>query len=189
MIDHDDPKVARLDPAGQAARREFLAWQCRIRQMSVRREGGRPTPGMRPTLSLPPDGESAGRIIVLIRKRASREVTARFQHMVRRTRDPAERLQSALAFLAEAYYQRADEFSDEMTALFTSRAPLVRRLLDADRCTLEFEQSGQRYRLECRVAELEKNDPGYQFTYWHNSLFNPAIPGDAQILSFKPNWE
>jgi hypothetical protein len=188
MIDRNDPKVARLDPAGQAARHEFLGWQCRIRQLSVRQAGGRPTSGMRPTVSLPADGAHPGRIIVLIRKQASLEVTARFQHMVRRTRDPAERLESALRFLAEAYYQRPDEFSDEMTALFAPHAPLVRRLLDAGRCTLDFEQFDQRYRLECRVEELAKNDAGYQFTYWHNSLFNPAIPGDAQILGFKPDW-
>jgi hypothetical protein len=27
---------------------QFLAWQCRIRQMAMRQHGGRPMPGMRP---------------------------------------------------------------------------------------------------------------------------------------------
>ena len=188
MIDDHDPKVARLDPAGQAARQEFLGWQCRIRQLSVREAGGRPTSGMRPRVSVPPDETDLGDIVVLIRKKASREVTTQFQHMVRKTRDPAERFESALRFLASAYYQRPDEFSDEMTALFGPGSALVRRLLDAGRCTLDFEQFGQRYQLKCRVEELAETDAAFQFTYWHNSLFNPALPRDVQILGFKPDW-
>ena len=126
----DDPKVALLDPAGQAARRDFLGWQCRIRQLSVRQSGGRPTPGMQPRVFLPPDQTDLGNIVVLVRKKASQEVTSQLQHMVRKTRDPAERHESALGFLAAAYYQRPDEFSDELTALFGSRSTRVEQLLD-----------------------------------------------------------
>jgi hypothetical protein len=187
MID-DDPKVAPLDPAGQAARNEFLGWQCRIRQLSVRQADGRPTSGMRPRVSLPCDDTNLGHITVLIRKKASQQVTTQFQHMVRKTRDPAERFESALRFLAAAYYQRPDEFSDEMTALFGPRSTLARRLLEAGRCTLDFEQFDQRYRLSCRVGEPAETDTAFEFTYWHNSLFNPAIPGNVRILAFKPDW-
>ena len=188
MIDNNDPKVALLDPAGQAARHEFLGWQCRIRQLSVRQAGARPTLGMRPRVSLPPDETDLGHIVVLIRKKASQKTTTQFQHMVRRTRDPAERFESALRFLAAAYYQRPDDFSDEMTALFGPRSALVERLLEVGQCMLDFEQFDQRYRLRCRVKRLAESDAAFQFTYWHNSLFNPAIPGDAQILRFKPDW-
>ena len=187
MID-DDPKVARLDPAGQAVRNAFLGWQCRIRQLSVRQADGRPSPGMRPRVSLPPGDTDLGHITVLIRKKASQEVTAQLQHMVRKTRDPAERFDGALRFLAAAYYQRPVEFSDEMTALFGARSELVRKLLEAGHCTLDFEQFGQRYRLSCRVEALAESDAAFQFTYWHNSLFNPALPSDVQILAFKPDW-
>jgi hypothetical protein len=108
--------------------------------------------------------------------------------MVRKTRDPAERFENALRFLAAAYYQRPDEFSDEMTALFGPGSALVRRLLEAGQCTLDFEQFEQRYRLRCRVEELAQTDEAFQFTYWHNSLFNPAMPGDVRILRFTPDW-
>jgi hypothetical protein len=187
-MDNDNPDVAVLDPAGQAARREFLGWQCRLRQLSVRQADGRPTSGMTPDVSLPGDGAGIGQIIVLIRKKASGEVTARIQHMVRKTRDPAERRESALRFLAEAYYQRPEEFSDELTALFGPRSEMVDRLLEAGRCELGFAQFEKRYRLTCRVRRLAATDPGFEFTYWHNSLFNPAIPGDVQVLAFQPDW-
>ena len=187
-MDDNNPKIALPDHAARAARHEFLGWQCRIRQLSVCQDGGRPTSGMRPRVSLPPDGTNLGHIVVLIRKKASQEVTARFQHLVRRTRDPAERREDALRFLAAAYYQRPDEFSDDMTALFAPRSALVERFLDVGQCTLDFEQFGQCYRLRCRVNALAESDAAFQFTYWHNSLFNPAIPGDARVLGFQPDW-
>ena len=179
VIEKHDPIIAR---------HEFLGWQCRIRQLSVRQAGGQPGSGMRPSVSVPPDEADLGHMVVLIRKKLPRDVTTRFQHMVRKTRDPAERRESALHFLAAAYYQRPDEFSDEMTALFGPRSALAERLLEAGQCTLDFEQFSQRYRLRCRVNALAESDAAYQFTYWHNSLFNPAIPGDVQILCFKPDW-
>jgi len=188
MIDDGDANIALLDPAARAARHAFLAWQCRLRQLAVRQAGGRPTSGMRPRVSLADTATDLGHIIVLIRKKASQEVTSRFRHMVRKTRDPAERFESALEFLAQAYYQRPEAFSDELTALFAPRSTLVDGLLEAGTCTLDFEQFEQRYRLECRVGALESSAAGYQFTYWHNSLFNPAIPGDAQVLRFQPDW-
>lgn len=179
MIDENGSKVARHD---------FLGWQCRIRQLSVRQGEGRPSSGMRPGVLLPSDEAQLGHIIVLIRKKASREVTAEFQHMVRKTRDPAERRESALRFLAGAYYQRPDEFSDQMTALFGPDSGIAIRLLDAGACRLDFEQYEQRYQLKCQVGDLSESDDGYQFTYWHNSLFNPAIPSGIKVLGFQPDW-
>ena len=184
----DDWKVAPLDPDGQAARHEFLGWQCRIRQLSVRQSGGRPSSGMRPRVTLLPDETDVGDIVILIRKKSSQEVTSQLQHMVRKTRDPAERHASALRFLAAAYYQRPAEFSDQMTALFGPGNALAEQLIQAQRCILDFEQFDQHYRLICRVEESAQSDAAYQFTYWHNSLFNPSIPGDARILAFRPDW-
>jgi hypothetical protein len=60
--------------------------------------------------------------------------------------------------------------------------------LSAKRCELDFQQYNQRWRLPCSVYQLEEDDPAYQATYWHNSLFNPAFPGAIQILGFGPDW-
>jgi hypothetical protein len=188
MIDENGAKVARTRPAAREARQSFLGWQCRIRQLSVRHDDGRPGPGMRPTVRLAPIGVELGRITVLIRKRKSAEVTARFQHMVRRTRDPAERRESALQFLAAAYYQRPDSFSDHLTALFGPDASIAERLIEAGACRLDFEQFGQRFELDCRVEGLAEHDAAFQFTYWHNSLFNPVLPAGVRVLGFQPDW-
>jgi hypothetical protein len=188
MTDDNDSNVAPPDPGQHTVRHAFLGWQCRIRQLSVRQDAGKPTAGMRPRVLLEPGDKVLGHIIVLIRKKRPRHVTAQFQHMARKTRDPAERHDSALRFLAAAYYQQPQAFSDQMTALFGPRSEIADRLVEAGKCRLEFEQYGQRYKLQCRVNELVQSDPAFQFTYWHNSLFNPGIPEGVRVLGFVPDW-
>ncbi len=182
--------LVRLD-AARALRDHFLGWQCRIRQMSVRQHGGRPSPGMRPQV-LPADPAKAApdpvRITVLIVRREPEETTAEFRHMFRRTRDPRDRYNRSVQLLSAAYYQHPREFSDELTALFGPESALAAALVEAGRCRLVFEQYSQRYDLPCAVRELADTDPAYQATLWHNRLFNPNIPGNPRILGFKPDW-
>jgi hypothetical protein len=181
-------QVVRLEAAQAALRDHFLGWQCRLRQMAVRHAGGRPTSGMRPDLRLEGAEQALGPITVLILRKDPREATAQFRHLVRKTQDPAERHDAALKTLAAAYYQRPREFSDELTALFGPASDIADRLLESGRCVLEFEQYSQRYRLPCAARGLAEDDPAYQATYWHNALFNPALPGGVRVLGFRPEW-
>lgn len=187
MGEADRPKIIDLEGA-LALRDHFLGWQCRIRQHAVRQQDGRPSPGMRPR-ALSRDGALITQAVtVLVVPREPEETNYRFRHLARRTHDPAERFQKALETLSEAYFQRPREFSDQMTALFGPDSTLASALLAAPGCILEFEQFSQRYRVPCAAAELPRDDPAWQHTYWHNFLFNPALPPDPRILAFAPHW-
>ncbi len=41
---------------------------------------------------------------------------------------------------------------------------------------------------EAGLEELLKGEPAFQATYWHNALFNPALPGGLRVLAFQPDW-
>ncbi len=181
-------QVVRLEAAQAALCAHFLGWQCRLRQLAVREAGGRPTSGMRPELHLDSAQDPLGRITVLIVKQDPGEATAEFRHMVGRTHDPALRYDNALKTLAAAYYQHPKEFSDELTALFGPDSETAARLLGAGHCALAFEQYSQSYRLPCAARELPEAHLAYQATYWHNALFNAAIPAGARVLGFQPDW-
>ena len=171
-----------------ALRDHFLGWQCRIRQHAVRTEEGRPSAGMRPRVL---DGNGAllaEAITVLIVPRDPTDTIYRFRHLARRTYDPAERLQKAIETLSEAYFQQPRDFSDQMTGLFAPESELASRLLQLEGCLLEFAQFSQSYRLPCTVSELSADKPTWQHTYWHNLLFNPALPPAPRILAFSPRW-
>lgn len=185
---HSDADIVPPEGAQRAMRDTFLAWQCRIRQLAVRQAGGRPTAGMRPRVLLQDGRRDLGPITVLILKREPAAITAQWRHMVRRTQDPAERYGSALAFLAAAHYQRPQEFSDVMPALFGPDAGVADDLLAAAQCVLDFAQYQQRFRVPCDVRVLAESEPAFAATFWHNALFNPNLPAGVRVLAFTPDW-
>ena len=177
-----------LTVAQAAIRDHFLGWQCRIRQYAVRRAGGRPSGGMCPTARLSEADPELGFITVLMVKREPEETTAQFRHLVRKTHDPAERHDGALKYLAAAYHQRPQDFSDELTALFGPRSEIADAVRAEGRCRLLYEQYRQTYNLPCAVRQLAEDDPAFQATYWHNALFNASLPAGVRVLAFQPDW-
>jgi hypothetical protein len=186
MARHEHDRVIRHQTAQAVLRNQFLKWQCRARQNAVRTQSGRPSPPMRPRIIV--ERKALAQVTVLINKREEYSMTPEFRHLVRGTADPRDRLQNALQVLAAEYFQRAQEFSDQMTALFGAGAPLVNHLVGLGHCILEFAQPRQYYAIPCAVKNLAEHDPAYQATYWHNYLFNPAMPPGVQVLAFKPDW-
>lgn len=183
-----DNNVVLMAEAAEALREEFLHWQCRIRQMAMREQAGRPSRGMRPTVLSQQGEELSAGIVVLIHKEDSKESTAFFRHQMLQTQDPVERWEKAIDYLAATYFQRHREFSDTLTALFGPGPGLPDRLLDHRHLILEFYEFSRRYRIPCTVEELSETDPVFQGTYWHNRLFNPNLPAGIRILAFQPDW-
>lgn len=169
-------------------RDHFLSWQCRLRQEAIRRQGGRPSPGMRPRVVREDGGLIAAVITVLIVLKDPAASADAFRHIVRRTHDPCERYQAGLGALASAYYQHPENFSDVLTALFPADSEVAATLVAEARCVLDFQQHGQGYSIPCVVSELPEDDPAYQATCWHNYLFNPALPPAIRVLAFSPDW-
>ncbi len=181
-------EVVRLDSANQLLKDNFLRWQCRTRQITVREHEGKPGDAMLPAVYLPDATEPVGHIITVMSKLPAYSKVPELQHMVKRTHDPAKRRKEAVTLFSETYYQKATEFSDVLTSTFTPESEGARTLLQAKRCWLEFSAFSQVYQLDCRVWRLSQHNPLWQATYWHNMLFNPALAPDTVILGFEPDW-
>ena len=182
----DSGEIIRLETARDALRDYFLGWQCRVRQTAVRQQGGRPNNGMRPSVLI--GDEEIAQIVVLIMQREPQQCTAEFRHLFKRTFDPGKRYESALQALGATYYQHPGSFSGEVTALFGPGSAIVAGLLAARQCELVFDHYKQRFEIPSRIRALQAAEPAHKATYWHNSLFNPGIPNDMQILLFTPDW-
>jgi len=175
-------------PAAAALCREFLGWQCRIRQLCARRDAGRPSAGMLPkVLSRSGETLSTG-IVTLIIESEPEESTQLFRYQYLRSQDPNERYDNMLEILQGSYFQEPARFSDLMTALFGPESTLAAQLLREGRCVLDFEQYTQGYRIPCAVTPLAESHSFHQATLWHNRLFNPHLPATVQILAFRPDW-
>lgn len=175
-------------PAAQGLRDAFLRWQCRVRQMAMRDNAGRPGDGMIPELTLAGDREPMGGIVTVLCRAPGHSATAELMHMARRTNDPAQRREAALRYFSAAYYQNARSFSDNLTATFPPGSPGAETIVAAGRCSLGFAAYSQGFDLDCAVRRLDRGHPLYQATWWHNLLFNPDLHRDTVILAFKPDW-
>jgi len=164
----------------------FISWQCRLRKMSMRELGGRPTPGMSAGVHSISTGEEKARMNFLILKQESELLTSDFRHIVRKSRDPMEWMKNGLRILSEWHYQNDQDFSTRLTALFNLDSNLAEALLEAGECHLVFIQDSVEHAFDFDVQALSDEDPDFQATYWHNHLFNASIPGKVQVLGFNP---
>ena len=180
--------VVLTQAAARALAREFIGWQCRLRQLAARQDGGRPSAGMRPrVMTREGEGLSEGMVTLIIESEPENS-TQLFRYQYLRTHDPNERYDKMLEILQGSYFQKPERFSDLMTALFGPRSPLAALLGREERCNLCFEQYGQGYRIPVSVARLAEGHAFHQATYWHNRMFNPDLPPNVEILAFRPDW-
>ncbi len=178
-------QLNQLSP--QDLRAQFISWQCRIRQYSVRKNEGLPSSAMRPELEI--SGQNIGVVSVQIVKTDSEDITREFLFMGQKTHDHQARYEGAINLLSEYYYQIPDEFDEEMTAVFSMTSELAKQIIDIKQCVLHFDQGNQIYRLNCSARAIDVDEQKYQATYWHNSLFNPSMPGQVRMIGFTPNWD
>jgi hypothetical protein len=177
-----------VKPAAKDLKAQFLAWQCRIRQIAMREQGGRPSPGMRPRLLDRAGRELMPALTVLLLPRDPTESTAFFRFQVMRSPDPRDIYERALRYLQADFFQRPEEFSDLLLAVLPEGSPVVRALDAHSACVLDFEQFGQGWLLPASAHLLEADDPAREAAIWHNRLFNPALPETVHVVAFKPDW-
>lgn len=186
---NDIQEVLGLDQKHSSMRDAFMRWQCRVRQIAMRENSGRPDDGSIADITLHGNSESLGRIIIVLNKSPLFSKTPELKHMFLRTNDPAQRRDKAIQLLSETYFQKHKEFSDTMTSTFLPGSEGAQIILSAKRCELEFEAYNQKYKLVCEARQLTKGEPLYQSTYWHNLLFNPNLSPDTTIIGFQPDWD
>ncbi|GAB4281920.1 MAG: hypothetical protein Kow0058_00150 [Roseovarius sp.] len=169
-------------------RRKFLAWQCRTRQTIMRHNDGRPDAAIMPEVLLPGAEQPLGAIITVLNRTPAHSVVPELVHMAKRTFDPVQVRSRAMQYFSASYYQKPEQFSDILTATFPPGSPGARRIREAETCRLLFDAYSQQFDLWCRVWTLAPNNPLHAATMAHNRLFNPALPADAVILGFEPDW-
>ena len=177
------PKNERL-----SIQKHFLGWQCRVRQYAMRNGEGRPTPGMRPDVLLEDGKEVASAVTLLLVPDLLQESILQFRFMALKTQDPQERYKKAVQLLSASFYQNVEQFSGLLTGLFSRSSETVKMLVKKRKCVLKFDYQQQSYRIPASLKEFPKEEQAYEFTYWHNFLFNPHIYPDVIVVGFEPDW-
>lgn len=170
-----------------AMRDRFFHWQCKLRQIAVRQDGGRPSPGMRPRLLAADGAEIAPALTTLLVPERPSESTAFFRFQVQKSDEPQAIYERGLAFLQAEYFQEPDAFSDQLAAVLPEGSDIAPRLSDGG-CILEFEQWRQFFRLPCKATRLSNGDPAREAALWHNRIFNTLLPDSVHVFAFQPDW-
>jgi hypothetical protein len=166
----------------------FIGWQCRVRQYAMRNGEGRPTSGMRPDVLLEDGKEVASAVTLLLVPDLLQDSIRQFRFMALKTQDPQERYKKAIELLSSSFYQNVENFSGLMTGLFSMNSETVKMLVKNRKCVLKFDYQQQSYRIPASVKDFPKEEQAYEFTYWHNFLFNPHLSPDVIVLGFEPDW-
>jgi hypothetical protein len=175
-------------PTGRNLRADFLDWQCRIRQIACREDGGRPSSGMRPRVCDSKERQISQAVTVLLLPNHPGQALSFFRHQVMRSADPRDPYERGLAYLSAGFFQNPDSFSDRLFAVLPGGSEVAAALIGKGTCVLEFEQWKQGYRLPCTISRLKPGDPAREAAVWHNRLFNPALPETVHVIAFQPDW-
>ena len=157
--------------------------------MAMRDSAGRPDDAITPAVTLVGQSAPMGHVITVLNKAPMHSQTPEMRHMVKSTFDPAQRRDKALRYFSSAYYQKAREFSETLTATFLPDSEGASALIAAQSCMLTFDAYAQRFELHCDVRQLGEQSPLYEATWWHNSLFNPNLNRATIILGFTADWQ
>lgn len=163
----------------------FYDWQCTLRQAAMRDDGGRPSAGMCPRVMDLEGAERLPRLTVLLAPKEPEESTAFFRFQVLKSPDPRESYEKSMRYLQSEFYKDPSVFADRLLAVLPEDAPLAA----ASRCILEFSQGRHSFTLPCTIKVLEETHAKRAAAIWHNRVFNPALPGSAKVLAFKPDWD
>ena len=173
--------VARISEELQPTsplRDAFMRWQCRVRQIAMRENLGRPDDASTPMVQLACTHEPLGKIITVICKSPEYSTTPELQHIYRHTNEPAQRREKALQLLSETYYQKHAEFSDMLTATFTAKSEIAIALEKAAVCQLTFDAYGQQFELVCVVTRLG--------TYFVTFPGEGVVPFSSKLVALRP---
>ena len=166
----------------------FLGWQCRVREYAMRNDEGRPTPGMCPTVFLESGEQVAPALKLVLVPAQPQESIQRLRFMSKKTYDPQERYKKAMQLLSSTFYQHIEDFSGLLTGLFPNDSSIAKILQTEKRCMLKFDYQQQSFSILCSVREFSKDKEDYEFTYWHNLLFNPYLSPEVKVIGFEPDW-
>ena len=143
-------------------RTQFIKWQCRVRQISMRENFGRPDDSISQLVFLPNAKESYGKIVTILSKEIAFSKIPELNHIVKRTFDPLQRREKAIEFFSETYFQKHKEFSDILTATFQPNSIGAETIIKNGLCKLIFDSYSQKFELHCKVKKLESSNPFFR---------------------------
>ena len=166
--------------------RNFVVWQCSLRQKNFRMFGGKPSEG---TSALLLDFKTNAKIATIrsiLIEHNCLNTAKMFEFMIKKTHDPEERFLKAIKFFSSEYYNTPQNFDGSFTATFPFNSDLIKKILKKKKCIVEFFERDTGFHFPVYISKLKKTDTKWMYTFWHNSFFNSELTNNIDILYFSP---
>ena len=163
---------------------DFVVWQCSLRQRNFRMFSGKPSDGtIAKVLDLKTNKVICDIRSVLIEKNCL-NTAKMFEFMIKQTHELELRFDKAVKFLSSEYYNNPRNFEGSFTATFDKNSNVFKKLLKIKKFNVQFFERETGFQFPVTISKLKKNDANWQYTFWHNSLFNPTLNENIEILYF-----
>ena len=163
---------------------DFVIWQCSLRQRNFREFSGKPSEGtIAKILNTKSNTEICNIRSVLIEKNCL-NTAKMFEFMIKQTHEPEIRFDKAVKFLSSEYYNNSENFEGSFTATFDKHSDIYKKLIKIKKSNVQFFEKETGFRFPVTIRKLKKNDPKWQYTFWHNFIFNPSLNENIEILYF-----
>ena len=165
---------------------DFVIWQCSLRQRNFRMFGGKPSEGTVSSLSDIKTNKNLAVVRSILLEKNSFNTSKMFEFMHKQTHDPETRFDKAVKFFSSEHYNTPKNFDGSFTATFNYQSTITKNLLKKKKVTAQFFERETGFNFMVNVSKLKKSDAKWQYTFWHNRFFNPALSENIEILNFSP---
>ena len=165
---------------------DFVIWQCSLRQRNFRMFNGKPSEGTIAYLSDIKNNKEIANVRSIILEKNCVDTYKMFEFMHKQTHDPETRFDKAIKFFSSEYFNTPKNFTGSFTATFNYKSLIVKDILKRKTISVQFFERDTGFSFFVNVSKLKRNDPKWQYTFWHNRFFNPSLNEDIEIINFNP---
>ena len=165
---------------------DFVIWQCSLRQRNFRMFGGKPSEGTIASFSDIKSNKYLVDVRSILLENNCENTFKMFEFIHKQTHDPETRFDKAIKFFSSEYYNTPKNFDGSFTATFPYQSKTAKDLIKKKKISAQFFERNSGFSFVVDVTKLKKNNSKWQYTFWHNRFFNPALNDDIDILNFSP---
>ena len=166
--------------------RDFIVWQCSIRQRNFRMFQGKPSEGIVCKIYDKKNNQEIKNFVSVFLEKKVKEAAKMFEYMNRRTHDPEERYSKAVKLFSSEYFNTPENFDGRFTATFMKNDNFVNDLKPSKKYNVQFFERDTGFDFPVKIKKLKKGDVEWQCTFWHNLMFNPSLNDNIEVLLFTP---
>ena len=167
--------------------KDFIVWQCSIRQRNFRLHKGKPSEGLICNLYEKKTNKEVKKFISVLLEKKVEDSSRMFEFMYKRTHDPEDRYLKAVKLFSDEYFNQPGKFDGRFTATFSKDDPSLKILNSKKSFQAQFFERETGFDFPLKVQKLAKTKNEWKFTFWHNFLFNPSLNENVEIFLFSPD--